>query len=177
MDPSRGRFPIRLNRNDSPTSTLSSRRPYSRQDHRGMHSRSSQSTHLTNALFLTCRWLHISIDHHHSDPFSSHVRTATRRTHRITPDGSHSFTITHLSRLLPTRALSHIAFTLPTTANGLSFAWSRCFRLRHRHRCLRRTWLRSSLLSHSHATTTTTTNVSTSSSAARDVSSRWLRYR
>lgn len=31
----RGRFPIKLMRSDSPTSTLSSRRPYSRQDHRG----------------------------------------------------------------------------------------------------------------------------------------------
>jgi len=35
MDPMRGRFPIKLTRTDSPTSTLSSRRPYSRQDHRG----------------------------------------------------------------------------------------------------------------------------------------------
>lgn len=35
MDPNRGRFPIKLVRTDSPTSTLSSRRPYSRQDHRG----------------------------------------------------------------------------------------------------------------------------------------------
>ncbi len=35
MDPTRGRFPIKLNRTDSPTSTLSSRRPYSRQDIRG----------------------------------------------------------------------------------------------------------------------------------------------
>ncbi len=35
MDPTRGRFPIKLIRTDSPTSTLSSRRPYSRQDHRG----------------------------------------------------------------------------------------------------------------------------------------------
>ncbi|CAF1084668.1 unnamed protein product [Rotaria sordida] len=34
MDPTRGRFPIKLVRNDSPTSTLSSRRPYSRQDNR-----------------------------------------------------------------------------------------------------------------------------------------------
>ena len=35
MDPTRGRFPIKLQRTDSPTSTLSSRRPYSRQDNRG----------------------------------------------------------------------------------------------------------------------------------------------
>ena len=35
MDPMRGRFPIKLMRTDSPTNTLSSRRPYSRQDHRG----------------------------------------------------------------------------------------------------------------------------------------------
>ena len=35
MDPNRGRFPIKLQRTDSPTSTLSSRRPYSRQDNRG----------------------------------------------------------------------------------------------------------------------------------------------
>ncbi|CAF1087946.1 unnamed protein product [Adineta ricciae] len=34
MDPTRVRFPIRLMRTDSPTSTLSSRRPYSRQDNR-----------------------------------------------------------------------------------------------------------------------------------------------
>ncbi|CAF0720973.1 unnamed protein product [Rotaria sp. Silwood1] len=34
MDPMRGRFPIKLVRTDSPTSTLSSRRPYSRQDNR-----------------------------------------------------------------------------------------------------------------------------------------------
>ncbi|CAF1150695.1 unnamed protein product [Adineta steineri] len=34
MDPNRGRFPIKLIRTDSPTSTLSSRRPYSRQDNR-----------------------------------------------------------------------------------------------------------------------------------------------
>ena len=35
MDAMRGRFPIKLVRTDSPTSTLSSRRPYSRQDNRG----------------------------------------------------------------------------------------------------------------------------------------------
>jgi hypothetical protein len=35
MDPIRGRFPIKLYRTDSPTSTISSRRPYSRQDYRG----------------------------------------------------------------------------------------------------------------------------------------------
>lgn len=35
MDPTRGRFPIKLYRTDSPTSTISSRRPYSRQDFRG----------------------------------------------------------------------------------------------------------------------------------------------
>ena len=35
MDPNRGRFPIKLQRTESPTSTLSSRRPYSRQDNRG----------------------------------------------------------------------------------------------------------------------------------------------
>jgi hypothetical protein len=34
MDPIRGRFPIKLYRTDSPTSTISSRRPYSRQDFR-----------------------------------------------------------------------------------------------------------------------------------------------
>ncbi|CAF1607978.1 unnamed protein product [Rotaria sp. Silwood1] len=34
MDPNRGRFPIKLYRTDSSTSTLSSRRPYSRQDNR-----------------------------------------------------------------------------------------------------------------------------------------------
>ncbi|UJR26280.1 hypothetical protein I4U23_007619 [Adineta vaga] len=34
MDPTRGRFPIKLIRTDSPTSTISSRRPYSRQDNR-----------------------------------------------------------------------------------------------------------------------------------------------
>ncbi|CAF2720531.1 unnamed protein product [Rotaria sp. Silwood2] len=34
MDPNRGRFPIKLYRTDSSTSTLSSRRPYSRQDTR-----------------------------------------------------------------------------------------------------------------------------------------------
>lgn len=35
MDQMRGRYPIKLTRTDSPTSTLSSRRPYSRQDNRG----------------------------------------------------------------------------------------------------------------------------------------------
>ncbi|CAF4335234.1 unnamed protein product [Rotaria socialis] len=34
MDPNRGRFPIKLYRTDSSTSTLSSKRPYSRQDYR-----------------------------------------------------------------------------------------------------------------------------------------------
>jgi hypothetical protein len=40
----RGRYPIKLQRTDSPTSTLSSRRPYSRQDNRGNIVKTNEKT-------------------------------------------------------------------------------------------------------------------------------------
>ncbi|UJR22746.1 hypothetical protein I4U23_025778 [Adineta vaga] len=44
MDPNRGRFPIKLNRTDSPTSTLSSKRNYNRNDSRDGYISGSTST-------------------------------------------------------------------------------------------------------------------------------------
>ncbi|CAF4399590.1 unnamed protein product [Rotaria socialis] len=48
MDPNRGRYPIKLVRTDSPTSTLSSRRPYSRQDNRGNGKTNGYTTTVTS---------------------------------------------------------------------------------------------------------------------------------